>query len=165
MSPHATSPMPCLYRCNANGGSRGTAPPLHRGLKDKLLETTRKNGKHILGCFRKPRCQQSVYDSEVWFEVYMFRRYDSGYDSPYLLLTISYIKGLAPTPSWRLGLFSEGADWAMAQQSEVWVWFGVCIRYDSGYGSGRRLFVQKQRRTELCQIQNHKKKKDAHLVY
>ena len=26
--------------------------------------------------------------------------------------TISYIKGLSPAPSWRLGLFSEGADWA-----------------------------------------------------
>ena len=53
--------------------------------------------------------------------------------------TISYIKGFFPTPNWGLGLFSEGADWAMAQQSEVWVLFGVYI----GYNSGRKLFLQK----------------------
>ena len=74
----------------------------------------------------------------VWFGGMfrgMFRRYDSGYDSPHLLYhvtvytkSISYIKGLSPTPSWRLGLFSE-------RPSRPWhskARFG----YDSGHVSG-----------------------------
>ena len=82
----------------------------------------------IFGCVRKFRCQQSVlhggYDSEVCFEV-CFGGMIRGMIRPTFfsvyINTISYIKGLSPTPSWRPGLFSEGADWAMAQQSEVWV--------------------------------------------
>ena len=82
----------------------------------------------LYGCVRKFRCQQSVlhggYDSEVCFEV-CFGGMIRGMIRPTFFTvyinTISYIKGLSPTPSWRLGLFSEGADWAMAQQSEVWV--------------------------------------------
>ena len=64
------------------------------------------------------------YDSEVCFEV-CFGGMIRGMIRPTFftvyIKTISYIKGFSPTPSWRLRPFSEGADWAMAQQSEVWV--------------------------------------------
>ncbi len=88
-----------------------------------------------IGCFRKPGCQQSVlhgrYDSEVWVEV-CFGGMIRGMIRP-TFFTV-YIKTMS---------YIKGADWAMAQQSEVWVWFGVCIGYESGYDSGRRLFLQK----------------------
>ena len=70
------------------------------------------------------RRYDSRYVSEVWFGVWFAL---PSLQTVYIK-TISYIKGLSPTPSWRLGLFSEGADWAMAQQSEVWA--------NSGYASG-----------------------------
>ncbi len=72
---------------------------------------------HIYGCVRKFRCQQSVlhggYDSEVCFEV-CFGGMIRGMIRP-TFFTV-YIKTMS---------YIKGADWAMAQQSEVWVWFGV----------------------------------------
>ena len=52
---------------------------------------------------RKARCMGGMIRRYV-------SRYDSGHDSPYVLyclhkdyIYLSYIKGLSPTPSWRLG--------------------------------------------------------------
>ena len=103
---------------------------------------------------------------EVWFGGMirsMFRRYDSPHllsclHKDYILYqrALSYTKLATGVVFWR-GRLGHGT------AKQVWVWFGVCIGYDSRYDSGRRLFLQKySRRTELCQIQNTK---DAHLVH
>ena len=67
--------------------------------------------------------------------------------------TISYIKGLSPAPSWRLGLFFEGADWAMAQQNEIrgiyWVRLGQEIVFVKNTAEGQNFAKYKTKKMHI----------------